>query len=420
MRKRFRSPSRGIWILVILLLVACLAGVGLLVKNAGDDSTEFGLWAQTYLDNPVPAAITVPPQHLPVPNAFDNLVEAGKAMVNPEQIKKPPTDLAAKRTLLKKNARALALLRNGFPQQFSTPRDLNREKSEYLFRRAVWLTRLIRMESEIKRADGDQFGAVNCTLDNVQFGGQLSYAGQGDISAAGVITQRTALKAAWDDLDHLNAQQAGKVGKRLDLIFSRQASAEDRLQEALWAYMTITQRLVAEHVAQDPSDSGKQTEEYFLRKMHLYHNYYQQAIANARLPYPQQQSLPLPPSGIRDFINDVESQNIREISFTLAHLLAKERLLRVALALRAYHLEHQSYPDSLDSLVPAYLTRLPADPFTLTPLHYQRTGKTYLLYSAGPDGQDDGGAAIDNLDRQKDRYFVSTESRGDIVAGLNR
>lgn len=98
-------------------------------------------------------------------------------------------------------------------------------------------------------------------------------------------------------------------------------------------------------------------------------------------------------------------------------------LLTVMLALRAYKAEHGSYPNRLDALAPHYLAHVPDDPFALsTPLRYRRLGKTFLLYSVGPDGKDDGGKPI--FDAAKGgprpslhdaRYFVYPDSKGDIV-----
>jgi hypothetical protein len=66
-------------------------------------------------------------------------------------------------------------------------------------------------------------------------------------------------------------------------------------------------------------------------------------------------------------------------------------LTRLALALAAYRAEHAEYPDTLDQLVPTDIETVPRDRFTAGPLVYRRTGEGYLLYSVGPNGQDDGG-----------------------------
>jgi hypothetical protein len=56
-------------------------------------------------------------------------------------------------------------------------------------------------------------------------------------------------------------------------------------------------------------------------------------------------------------------------------------LLRVQCALQRYHLAHQSYPDSLESLVPDYLNMIPKDCVTGTDPFYKREGESFSLAS---------------------------------------
>lgn len=69
------------------------------------------------------------------------------------------------------------------------------------------------------------------------------------------------------------------------------------------------------------------------------------------------------------------------------------RLLTLESALRAYQLEHGELPEHLQELMPVYIAELPADPFDVTgkPLRYVRNKQGYVVYSVGPDGNDDGG-----------------------------
>ena len=47
---------------------------------------------------------------------------------------------------------------------------------------------------------------------------------------------------------------------------------------------------------------------------------------------------------------------------------------------------------SIDALVPARLPSVPRDPFTTdAPLHLKATSEELLIWSVGPDGEDDGG-----------------------------
>jgi len=72
--------------------------------------------------------------------------------------------------------------------------------------------------------------------------------------------------------------------------------------------------------------------------------------------------------------------------------------------------------------VPAYLKAIPADPFTAKGiLKYKVTGKSYLLYSVGPDGKDDGGmpSADGKVGATGRSITLRSDSTGDIVAAVN-
>jgi hypothetical protein len=61
-------------------------------------------------------------------------------------------------------------------------------------------------------------------------------------------------------------------------------------------------------------------------------------------------------------------------------------------ALSVYRLEHGTYPEKLDDLVPGNLPRLPVDFYSEKPFLYHQLKSGYLLYSVGENGRDDGGS----------------------------
>lgn len=67
------------------------------------------------------------------------------------------------------------------------------------------------------------------------------------------------------------------------------------------------------------------------------------------------------------------------------------RLLVAELALRCCRSEQGRPPNGLEELVPTYLRRVPADPFSGRPMVYRLQGTNWLLYSVGEDRADDGG-----------------------------
>ena len=71
---------------------------------------------------------------------------------------------------------------------------------------------------------------------------------------------------------------------------------------------------------------------------------------------------------------------------------AVSRLAEAACALEAHFADHQSYPESLDALVPVYLPAVPAD-LDGQPIRYAQdpANGRYRLWSIGSNGIDDGG-----------------------------
>ncbi len=63
-----------------------------------------------------------------------------------------------------------------------------------------------------------------------------------------------------------------------------------------------------------------------------------------------------------------------------------------AIALKRYQLKYGNYPTDLDQLVQAFLPAVPLDPIDGQSLRYRlKSDGTFLLYSIGEDGKDDGG-----------------------------
>ena len=72
-----------------------------------------------------------------------------------------------------------------------------------------------------------------------------------------------------------------------------------------------------------------------------------------------------------------------------------QRNVHVAFALAAYRAEHGRYPPALKVLTPMYLKQVPGDLFSGKELIYRPNEKGYLLYSVGPNGEDEGGQGPD-------------------------
>lgn len=99
-------------------------------------------------------------------------------------------------------------------------------------------------------------------------------------------------------------------------------------------------------------------------------------------------------SGEKDF-----HSMISESIVTLSHVTRKvmrmeltKRMVMIAIALKRYQLKHGNYPPDLNSLVTEFLAAVPLDPVDGKPLRYKlNSDGTFLLYSVGENGVDDGG-----------------------------
>lgn len=90
------------------------------------------------------------------------------------------------------------------------------------------------------------------------------------------------------------------------------------------------------------------------------------------------------------YIVDNSAQNIRlgQAQSTLDQAL-------IACGLERYLLAHKTYPERLDDLIPVLGTKPPVDIVGETSIHYQKASRdSYLLYSIGWNGADEGGKAV--------------------------
>ncbi|HVU09484.1 MAG TPA: hypothetical protein VHG89_13185 [Verrucomicrobiae bacterium] len=77
-----------------------------------------------------------------------------------------------------------------------------------------------------------------------------------------------------------------------------------------------------------------------------------------------------------------------------------------AIALKRHQLKHGNYPKDLDSLVPEFLSAVPLDPVDGKPLRYKLNADgTFLLYSIGENGMDDGGNPAPEKNVESSNFF---------------
>lgn len=88
--------------------------------------------------------------------------------------------------------------------------------------------------------------------------------------------------------------------------------------------------------------------------------------------------------------------------------LTKLNLLITASAIKLYQLKNGKLPENLQELMPGCLTKSPDDPFdNFNPLRYKIVDKGWIVYSLGPDKEDDD-AALEYTE-------TKANARGDII-----
>jgi hypothetical protein len=400
-------------------------------------------WWRFVADN---AIVAIPNPVMPNPNAFDFYTTAARSLVNTKQVDAAsmtksgvPVTLAQKEALLQQNAGALQSLHQGFAYEYRNPpiRSLLTPTPQFAAFRRV--SRLLALQNQVRAAQNDWGAAAESALDAIRLGEDTPRGAGLMAQFVGIACESIGQRPMWNAVEHLNAAQSRTAIQRLETMMDRHFSYADTIREEKWTGQGTLEyvfrnvqarRILADangFVGVDGTNSDRLRVALYLLygKKRVLKNYteFMDAVAEGvRKPYAvKQPPLTLPSDPINQLIYPV-FDNAR---FSEVKAETQNRLLLVALALRAYRLEHGHYPASLAELTPGYLKQVPDDLFALhRPLSYRLDGKSYLLYSLGPDNTDDEGTPVDDpayvhIANSKARYRVEKGSIGDIVAGVN-
>lgn len=88
------------------------------------------------------------------------------------------------------------------------------------------------------------------------------------------------------------------------------------------------------------------------------------------------------------------------------------RVVVTAIALKRFQLRHGKLPETLNELAPEFFRSVPIDPFDGKLLRYRPNADgTYLLYSVGEDGVDDGGDPSLGLSTSSNFFWQNNRAR---------
>lgn len=384
---------------------------------------------------------------MPNPNGYDYFHRASAAYVGDstgvdeitaasisDKPKKYP--LAAKEAWLKKNAKALHLLREGlkypalhppirsyfymdFPQNAA-----NRE-----------LARALAVESHARAARGDWNGAVKSVLDGYHFGNEIARGGNLITGLISVAIWAISLRELGNLIPHTNAATAKVAAASMEKIYLERYPYYETLQDEKWFNIGANLELMRKpswrwnrvrdmdslNFQDSPSPSWiKNAQMFLISKRSLLNNWtttMDVLIQNAQQTYPAVQHV----SDTGDPLIDTLLPVFKRARWNWARNDTFAVEIMTMYALHAYKLDHGRYPENLSALEPAYLPKIPSDPFDgMHSLHYQLQGENYLLWSIGPDGANNHGKPIINSNSGRRRYaFTSPDGKGDVVAGIN-
>lgn len=100
---------------------------------------------------------------------------------------------------------------------------------------------------------------------------------------------------------------------------------------------------------------------------------------------------------------------LNAVTTATARGTALNRCATAGAAAERYRQRHGTLPERLDQLVGEFLPNVPEDPFDGEPLRYKVTDGEAVIYSIGPNEQDDGG-----------RRMLEDETEGDVVFRLEK
>jgi hypothetical protein len=362
--------------------------------------------------------------------------------------------LAQVRAVVARNRAALARLRQGFGKKYLKPPatspdptlwDLSKESPDSLEPSPaplpVWATywelaTVLLTEGKLAEREGHMADAARSYLDCLRLGTDVPRGGERFEGELGIAIEATALEAISRAVDRMDAPTALATAQAMLRLEQQAPGAADILQvekvrgteDIVRIYReTIMWQQVAQsgdaswvagavqdafHIIKHgftPRDGGIPRK----RVLDEYRAYMDTLIAKARQPYDATSTPPQPPSALfsrlpSELVARMTVQTYNSVRLCWAQRDANWHILELRLAARAYTARHGVPPPSADALVPECLSAVTSDPFAGKPLVCRLKNGRALIYSRGPDGDDDGGRDLSGV--------AGLYSDGDIVS----
>ena len=265
-----------------------------------------------------------PARHaVPNPNGYDDFVKAGR-LATPIPYTNDYRTMSREEltSVVSTNEEALKLVRSGLSHECRVPDDYS---EDYFDRRLpdisnmTDLAQLLGAEGRLAELEGRTNDAIKVYLDGVRFAEECDRGGTLISKLVGVICEGTQLKALDVLVDAVDAPQARKVAKALEMVDASEPPFAEFVDE----------------------------EKRFSHEVH--------GLRGQIMALRQRKEL---------------KQNMDRCQQKVDANTRHRRRVMVAFAARAYELEHGKRPQSLADLVPTYLKAIPKDPTTGANLVY--------------------------------------------------
>ena len=377
----------------------------------------------TYRLNNRTPSITLPPHPMPVDNAREYF-ERAYVLTTSMQHKTPydmATSVAVSHTVANFKGcatdaePALKMMRDGFNHPFMNSA-VRSASGAYLPQLSHYreLARVNSGAAGYYELSGDPVRAMDMYLDGVQFGLMIPRGGGLIPWLVGIACESIAEARIEDVLVRLSPAELEHVAIRLEALQKLRVPYADILEEEAAGDIAIDLEFLGKSEKSRFNDAmdlagGSEEDEKTSLKEKAQHQYavvrfmlrdkasmlkdnqawMHRLVENARQPYTGPVNIPVPDNLLAEStFGDTETARQK-----FASSEAKMDVLRVETALLRYHAAHGTYPPTLVALNPAYLQEIPLDACGARPLHYsvKDGGKSFLLYSVGPDLADDHG-----------------------------
>ncbi len=359
-----------------------------------------------------------PPQvRMPRPNSYDEFVrltarlDTQQASAGLRSAFDPKAEVPVLRPAVARNRVVFDGLRRAFAHEYREPPQYSFSALYPHYGRFREAARGFSSMSKIAAAEGRWGDAAQAALDAMEVGGKSMRGGPLIGGLVGIAMQAIGLAALEPVLPHLDAREAEAAMRRVRRLRVQAVPfAETLAAEQLFTRGAMTQifRGMASQsplaaarswLALSSFDGGQHARvsaaglvAAFYPKRVVMANmdrYYAALIAASRKPWGQG-SLPKEPSDpISALLAPVFSQAREKWVQVEAQLGGVE----IWLAARIHQLRNDRTANGLAALN-APLTALPVDPFSGRPFVYRAAGGSFVVYSVGRDGRDNGGLVV--------------------------